>query len=1154
MSVNTYRKNLTFWVVGCIIIIMVYNRRSVVMKKFLSFISIAIVMTLIASAMLLIPTAAETEVVNSKNVVFVSDIVKDNETAKSEKWDGSSPDKPLYPTPVQAHEVSEKETEDGTKYGKYYLNTALYQAAEKLVDTGGTIVICGPVVIDDDDAYGSSKWTKDFVFPETDKRITITSVYNGVDYRTNGSGAYFGIGGAACILLSSPVTMENIKIKCLTWGRLICAQGNDLVMGDGITNDTESSGYLYPSVVGGMRFGNLDKDSSVTIKSGFYFYVMGSSWGLNGTTTDASGNTVFANPSYQTGDVNLNLLGGTYRGDVCGISAHLKDIYCDNKSVSATLTQNSVVVNGDVNITIGTKAYFGGSVYAYSSGAFGEEGHTVNVKVLGGAFFQNQRVKEKYNFATVPADGGIAPSSVILDLSVANMTSRTSGYTKDQLLNDMIVNKGNMTVMYPSSWLTSVTATTKPSNPSVIKGDVVTAEGAVLTASFTNKYDTSKTYNSTITYSKDNAAFSVVCDTSKARNVTTTYKYGTTTYHTETTNVVEAPEVSILGARLKITPSSNVNNTQEQTLRFVANYTNTLASGMTVTDKGILVVKAYMLTSPDKLNFENTYGMAVCKPASGSEYAAGTLKNFECDYTSINQKEFNTDYYARAYVKFTYGGKEYVKYSDVITRNPYTVALQATQDSSGETANAKTYLETNLINVFDNYSPTTQYTTDTQLQSLRDTVIAYMRLQANIEWTPAVTFALYNDGDVTVNADGSWSIEGSDRAEYGVGRKAIYEAGKTYKGIPYASSGWNDRRTSNYEHFTSLLVNGNTFPQTFGDYGTYNTLNVFSSPKCTSSWHSWSHDTISDCVSAYNSKTAGYFAAQTAQNRENAYQNYRMFPGSHCSQAVYTSWNNILDNKATVSRLSYTSNMVPGHNSGVIPVGSYVFNETTLRSDSMQIAQQFNTKEVMYASYDLLKPGDAIIHYGYDENGSGSGHTRLVISVDTANKKVKTLECANWNAPYVGVYSNDGTATTYSDIRTNWLELDYSYDYLIETGYLPITIEQLRTGLSDVQRVVLTDTDLGECLAAGTLEGWVKSNKSIDSVRPIIKDMNGNVIYDHVSFLLDEARHVDSFDLGKLDLSFALTSGTQYKFSLEVNTATSTENVAIVTDYVFTAK
>ena len=58
----------------CIINIIVYNRRSVVMKKFLSLMSIAIVVVLFASAVLLVPTAAETEVVNSNNVVFVSDL------------------------------------------------------------------------------------------------------------------------------------------------------------------------------------------------------------------------------------------------------------------------------------------------------------------------------------------------------------------------------------------------------------------------------------------------------------------------------------------------------------------------------------------------------------------------------------------------------------------------------------------------------------------------------------------------------------------------------------------------------------------------------------------------------------------------------------------------------------------------------------------------------------------------------------------------------------------------------------------------------------------------------------------------------------------------------------------------------------------------
>ena len=1114
------------------------------MKKFLSFISIAIVMTLMASAMLLIPTAAETEVVNSKNVVFISDAVKDLAAGMTQAqavatYDGSSADKPLYPTPVQTHEL--KENADKT-VGRYYLNTALYQAAEKLLDTGGTIVICGPVRIDDDDAYGSSLYNKDFEFPESDRRITITNVYNDIDYRTTNS-ARLEIGGAVNLLLGSPVTMEHIKINCTTAGRLICAQGNDLVMGEGITNDLPSvangNGWFYPSIVGGKRFGDLDSDTSVTIKSGSYGFVSGSSWGNN-----------MDNPSCQNGDVNLNLLGGTYTSFISGISARRRILYATeaDPDLYESANYSSVYVNGDINITIGGSAVFRSYVYAVSPACFGEAGHSVYIKVLGG-FGNGKLLVKEWTASTFPEGTGIAPERIVLDMSDANLT--------DAVLNDMInQNKNAMQILYPAKWLQTYTVNTYPSNSTVFKGDSVTSKGASLTLNFKNLKDNATTYTQTVTYDGKVAAFKAECDTSENGTATTSYKYGTKEYHTEKTTVVQTPDVSILGARLRITESDNADNSQEQTLRFVANYT---ANGVTVTDKGVLVVKAYMLSSPDKLNFENTYGMFVCNPAPGAEYAAGAHTNFECDYTSINQKEFNTDYYARAYVKFMCDGKEYVKYSDVITRNPYTIALQATQDSSSETDKAKGYLRDNLITVFDNYSPTTQYTSDKQLESLRNTVVAYMELQANIEWMPAETFAFYNDLNVSVNDDGSLSIVGSDQPENGVRRKAIYEAGKTYKGIPYASSGWLERRTTNVEHFTSLLEGSGTvktLPMTLKGYDSYNTLTPFVKTICSAFCSSSYHPHISDCVgSLLIGSTSRYFSSVfTDLQLEAAYQNYRMFPGSHCSQAVFTSWNNIIDNKATVSRLASTSNMVPGHNTGVLPVGCYVFTETTLRSDTNQIAQQLNAKEDMYESYDQLKPGDALIHYGYDSKGNGSGHTRLVLSVDTENMKVKTLECANWDAPQADVTSNGGAAESYDDLTTNWLELEYTYDYLISDGFLPITIEELRTGLSDVESVILTDVDLGECLAAGTLEGWVKSNKSIDAVRPIIKDMNGTVIYDYTSYLLDEARHVSSFDLGELDLSFALESGTKYMFSFEVNTATSTDNVPIVTDYVFTAK
>ena len=177
------------------------------MKRFYVFMSMAMIVIVIAAMSVMTFTtasAATTDVYD--NVVFVSD----NATKGG---DGSSPSSPLYPSNDRKMVVENEGKSNGTFYNKKYYLTALYQAAEKLVNTGGTIVICGPVVIDNSDCdHTGTNWWGDFVFPESDYPIVITSSYNGVNYQTENN-AYLVIHDNSSVTLGAPTTFENIKIN-----------------------------------------------------------------------------------------------------------------------------------------------------------------------------------------------------------------------------------------------------------------------------------------------------------------------------------------------------------------------------------------------------------------------------------------------------------------------------------------------------------------------------------------------------------------------------------------------------------------------------------------------------------------------------------------------------------------------------------------------------------------------------------------------------------------------------------------------------------------------------------------------------------------------------------------------------------------------------
>ncbi len=1086
------------------------------MKKFFSLVLVAIAVVISLSMTVLFSASAEVDNASQKeNVIFISD----NATAGG---DGSSAESPLYPSEVPAYEISEvidSDDDSATEtYGKYYLRTALYQASEKLIDTGGTIVICGPVVIDNSNSYGSSTSNKDFYLAESDKEIIITSTYNGVDYaKTNG--ACLSIGGAAHLSLSGPTTFEYITIKNTAQNRLICARGNKLVMGDGITCSLptgQTSGYYYPSIAGGKRYASLVGDTNVTIKSGTYAYISGSNWGTPRKEIDKETGEEVAAIDLHTGNVYLNLLGGTYRANVSGMSANAYN----------------VVVDGDIYMNIGTNCYFGMAAYATSSGRFAREGCKVYVRLDGRpAFYKDRGVSKQLSFASSLSSGVYDAESYILDLASANPRSRTTGTAGEYITNYLITQSG-MSIIYPANWATSVTATVDPVKPNaVFKGDVIGSEGAVLNVSFLNKYDNTTTYSSTVSFDESNYAFKTECDTSTAGKKTVDYYYGNTKYYSTEIDVLELPTIGIQGARIKT-------NDDVQTLRFVASHSGPIADGAVITEKGVIVIKGHMLSSPDKLNFDETYGMFKCLPAADGTVSVGNTERFECNFDLINRDEFNTDYYARAYLKFNYGGKEYVRYSDVISRNPYDIAKRAIEGGL-ETQETKDNLQAKVVDAYDNFDQTKQYASDDTVNELRQRVVAYMRKQATIEWTPSETFALYNNLTDTV-------IE----SEGGIAFMGIFEAGKTYYGMPYVSSINHFVNTSNFESFTHLVGENNVV-----DVESLGVTKHVLPSKCDSWKCSFSHDDISDCIAAYDNKMKGYIDGTfTDDQKIAAYQNYTVFPGSHCSQAVFMAWNTVINNKGTVDRLAYTSNMVPGHNSGIIPVGDYVYTGTERRSDTKVIAQELNTKEVMYASYDKLRPGDAMIQYLYNADGEGAGHTRLIISVDPTAKTVTTLECANWAVPYVNVKSTDGTAVLDSAANSCWKELTYNYDYLIETGYLPVTIKELTTGLVEKDSVIYTDAELNKDLSQGTLGGVVKSNKQIVSVKPVIKAADGNVVYDEISYLFESGqKHLSSYDLKKLDVELALTSGAEYTFSLEVGIGNEQTHI-LVTDYRFTAK
>lgn len=240
----------------------------------------ALCLALLSAALLSLSAAADGGSVfpASGNVVFVSD---------GGTGDGSSAQSPLAADPAP-------EGYDPTaQYPRYYMTTSLYQAAKKLADTGGTIVICGRVTLNNSNTFGSSYSTRDFEFPASSRTLRLTSVYDGVDYRKTNN-AFLYITEGAEIIFGSDALIENMDIVTAGTDRVICFNNYTGRVGEGVNcypidPARQGQAEYYVSLAAGHRYmGHSGWNLELTVESGTYNKIVGGAWGTVSTAWNGS--------------------------------------------------------------------------------------------------------------------------------------------------------------------------------------------------------------------------------------------------------------------------------------------------------------------------------------------------------------------------------------------------------------------------------------------------------------------------------------------------------------------------------------------------------------------------------------------------------------------------------------------------------------------------------------------------------------------------------------------------------------------------------------------------------------------------------------------------------------------------------------------------
>jgi len=167
-------------------------------------------------------------------------------------------------------------TGTGTKDGTSAENSATLQEALGLTKkNGGTIVVCAPISLD---LFNDKK----YYFPSNEKPVTITSVYDGVDYRATANAS---ISLANSAFFYGDYIFEGVKFICAGADSRLHFQWNNITLGDdivcarksGVTNDIALvCGINVPnSYISDTYEASCHEDAEIIVKSGSWAYIRG---------------------------------------------------------------------------------------------------------------------------------------------------------------------------------------------------------------------------------------------------------------------------------------------------------------------------------------------------------------------------------------------------------------------------------------------------------------------------------------------------------------------------------------------------------------------------------------------------------------------------------------------------------------------------------------------------------------------------------------------------------------------------------------------------------------------------------------------------------------------------------------------------------------
>ena len=245
----------------------------------------------------------------------------------------------------------------------------LHKAFSALSETGGKIIVCGKLTIDDNNT----------TIPSHEKDIEITSLHEGVDYRSKGK-AEIIYKETINIYGPGKTVLNGIKLHSERSANIYC-NGSNVEFGNRIENVSDDN--TYPSIYGGRLLSALNSTSdgafsnyTIDINGGYWHHVT-----LGNLRTDIN------SPMSEIKNATLNINGGTF------VSTDLDEYTCS--LISGAVVGETLTLNISAGIFYGSFYVIGneGPLSHYVNQRYNAD---ISVNITNGSFLGNY-IKALYN-------------------------------------------------------------------------------------------------------------------------------------------------------------------------------------------------------------------------------------------------------------------------------------------------------------------------------------------------------------------------------------------------------------------------------------------------------------------------------------------------------------------------------------------------------------------------------------------------------------------------------------------------------------------------------------------------------------------------------------------------------------------------------------